>query len=88
MVDAIGLAIPGVYGPAFGTYRAWVVNTASQSRLRIDMTQIFEGVWLGQGLGGDISNFNEIIVTPEPTQGATSPTGPVILRGCLQDCKV
>ncbi len=42
--------------------------------------------WVGQGVGGSLRNFDEIIVTAEPQPGASSPTGPVVLGGSLVSC--
>jgi LysM repeat protein len=87
-VTVIGLNLPRpeTFGSSFRIYRAWVVDVETQSRLRIDLVRFFEDVWLGRGEDGSLINFDEVFITPEPLQGASSPIGPRVLEGRIVNC--
>ena len=86
-VLGINIPEPSSFGNSFTRYRAWIIDSQSQSRFRVDMNKAFNNVWVGQGSDGSLAGFDDIIVTPEPEPGASSPTGPTILRGSLAGCR-
>ena len=82
-VVGFNLPEPSSFDEEFDTYKAWVIESRTYSRFRLDMRNIADGIWLAEGKNGDLSEFDQIIITPEPTPGITTPTGPVVLEGRL-----
>ncbi|MGI6548706.1 MAG: LysM peptidoglycan-binding domain-containing protein [Syntrophomonadales bacterium] len=82
-VIGFNLREPSSFGEDFDTYKAWVIDTPSYSRFRLDMRNVADGIWLAEGKDGDLSGFDQVIVTPEPSPGITTPTGPAVLEGTL-----
>jgi hypothetical protein len=86
-IAGMELPEPSSFGSRFTRYRSWVIDTQTQNRFRIDLRRALDKIWIGQGEGGSLENFDEIIVTAEPEAGASSPTGPVVLRGSIGVCR-
>jgi len=80
-VVAFNLPEPSSFGEEYDTYKAWVIDSPSYSRFRMEMRNIADGIWLAEGRDGDLSEYDEVIVTPESTPGVSSPTGPAVLEG-------
>jgi spore coat assembly protein SafA len=82
-VAGFNLPDPCCFGQDFDTYKAWVVESSTFSRFRLDMRKIAEGIWLAEGDNGDLLEYEQILVTPETNPGITTPTGPAVLKGML-----
>jgi hypothetical protein len=86
VVLAMNLPAPCEFGPDYETYKAWVIDPKF-SRFRLDMVNLGDGVWLAGGEDGCLVGYNQILVTPEPCPGITTPTGPTVLEASLDSCK-
>jgi len=85
-IVALNLPKPASLGDSYRTYRAWIIDSDTQNRFRIDMQRTRSSLWIGQAFGGSITGSDTIRVTAEPIPGASSPTGPAVLFGNLTGC--
>ncbi|MGE5417362.1 MAG: LysM peptidoglycan-binding domain-containing protein [Acidobacteriota bacterium] len=86
LVAGFRLPDPSSFDPDYDTYKAWIIESQHFSRFRLDMRHIVDGIWIAFGRNGSLEGFDEVLVTPETSPGITSPTGPVVLRGELNNC--